>query len=99
MAYIYPEKLKYQTYRAPLPQAHTAIPPNPKSSVPTTATGSEMGRTSRDYYNAAFPGTTPWERLGNSGGATSSHQEQTQQNYNQPPKSEWQKYKVIQQET
>ena len=69
MAYIYPEKLKYQTYRAPLPQAHTAIPPNPKSSVPTTATGSEMGRTSRDYYNAAFPGTTPWERLGNSGGA------------------------------
>lgn len=38
---------------------------------PQTPSGSEMGQRAKDYYDSAFPGTNPWERLGTSapGGA------------------------------
>lgn len=31
------------------------------------ATGRSLGRDARDYFDEAYPGTTPWERLGGSG--------------------------------
>lgn len=37
-----------------------------KVSAPPPPTGVESGAWANDYYNAAFPGTTPWERLGTS---------------------------------
>lgn len=33
--------------------------------------GSELGKRSLDYFNAAFPGTNPWERLGSPSPASS----------------------------
>lgn len=37
-----------------------------KVSAPPPPTGAQSGAWANDYYNAAFPGTTPWERLGTS---------------------------------
>ena len=35
-------------------------------------TGSDRGRSQRDFNRAAFPGTTPWEHLGSSAGAANT---------------------------
>jgi len=35
-------------------------------TTPKTATGQEIGVETRDYFDEAFPGTNPWERLGTS---------------------------------
>lgn len=41
--------------------------PTPQDAVKDTKlSGVEQGVQSRDYYDTAFPGTTPWERLGTS---------------------------------
>lgn len=37
-----------------------------KKKVPAPPTGQQLGLSAHDYYDAAFPGTTPWERLGTS---------------------------------
>ena len=45
--------------------------------------GSKLGQHAKDYYDSAFPGTNPWERLGagNPSGASSvAHQQQKQKN-------------------
>jgi len=55
-----------------------------KKKAPTPPTGAQLGQSALDYYNTAFPGTTPWERLGTSnpagGVASSSMETQTQTN-------------------
>jgi len=35
-------------------------------SAPPPPTGAQSGQWAKDYYDYAFPGTTPWERLGTS---------------------------------
>lgn len=55
-----------------------------KQKAPTPPTGTQFGQSALDYYNTAFPGTTPLERLGTSnpagGVASSSMETQTQTN-------------------
>lgn len=36
----------------------------PTPEMPSQPSGAQQGQSSLDYYNTAFPGTTPWERLG-----------------------------------
>jgi len=54
------------------------------TGIPSALSGAQQGREALDYMNAAYPGTSPWTRLGaggaGSGAATSSIQSEKMRN-------------------